>query len=122
MKSTIQDKANYQFCIFESHDKYDLMNDVMSFGDTVFGKISCLTGWILLQFFLDRCRVRHWRYSETVFKNKNLSKVTCVEPTNICLKKEKVTQNFKNIEWVKSRAENLPVKDNMFDFTWLVMV
>ena len=50
-------------------------------------------------------------------KNKNLSKVTCVEPNEYMFKKGKSNlKNFKNIEWVKSRAENLPVKDNMFDF------
>ena len=29
---------------------------------------------------------------------------------------------FKNIKWIKSKAENLPVGDNMFDFYSIIMV
>ena len=32
------------------------------------------------------------------------------------LKKKDNLINFKNIKWIKSRAEILPVADNMFDF------
>ena len=50
-------------------------------------------------------------------KNKNLSAVTCVEPNEDMLKNgQKKLSNFKNIKWIKSSAETLPVKDNMYDF------
>jgi demethylmenaquinone methyltransferase/2-methoxy-6-polyprenyl-1,4-benzoquinol methylase len=50
-------------------------------------------------------------------RNKNLSKITCVEPNEDMFKKGKNNLvNFKNIRWIKSRAETLPVKDNMYDF------
>ena len=32
MKNTIKIKQNYQFCFSKVYNKYDLMNDIMSFG------------------------------------------------------------------------------------------
>ena len=50
-------------------------------------------------------------------RNKNLSTVTCVEPNEEMFKKGKNNLAvFKNIKWIKSRAETLPVEDNMYDF------
>ena len=120
MKSTIQDKAKLVNSVFsEVYNKYDLMNDVMSLGihriwknklvdwmnpsnDSTLIDVASGTGDIAKIFSL---------------KNKNLSSVTCVEPNEDMLKNgQKKLSNFKNIKWIKSSAETLPVKDNMYDF------
>ena len=120
MKSTIQDKAKLVNSVFsEVYSKYDLMNDVMSLGIHRIWKdkfidwmnpsrnsslidVASGTGDIAKLFSL---------------RNKNLSKITSVEPNEDMFKKGKKNLiNFKNIEWIKSRAEDLPVKDNMYDF------
>ena len=50
-------------------------------------------------------------------RNKNFSNVICVEPNDGMLKKGKNNLiKFKNIKWIKSKAEILPVADNMYDF------
>ena len=120
MKSTIQDKAKLVNSVFsEVYNKYDLMNDVMSLGihrvwkdkfidwmnpsrDSMLIDVASGTGDIAKLFSL---------------RIKNLSKITCIEPNENMFKqgKKKLT-NFKNIEWVRSKAENLPVEDNIYDF------
>jgi len=120
MKSTIQDKAKLVNSVFsEVYNKYDLMNDVMSLGIHRVWKGK----------FIDWMNPSHSSSLIDVasgtgdiakifsMRNKNLSKVTCVEPNEDMLKKGKNNLvNFKNIRWIKSRAETLPVKDNMYDF------
>ena len=120
MKSTIQDKAKLVNSVFsEVYNKYDLMNDIMSFGvhriwknkfidwmnpsrDTSLIDVAAGTGDIAKIFSL---------------RNKNLSTVTCIEPNEDMFKKGKENlADFNNIKWIKSRAENLPVEDNMYDF------
>ena len=113
MKSTIQDKAKLVNSVFsEVYNKYDLMNDVMSLGihriwkdkfidwmspsyDSSLIDVASGTGDIARLFSL---------------RNKNLPTITCVEPNENMFKKGKSNLvNFKNIEWIKSKAENLPV-------------
>ena len=120
MKSTIQDKAKLVNSVFSKvYNKYDLMNDVMSLGihriwkdkfinwmnpssDCSLIDVASGTGDIAKLFSL---------------RNKNLSSVTCIEPNEDMFRKGKDNLiNFKNIKWIKSRAEALPVKSNMFDF------
>jgi len=120
MKSTIQDKAKLVNSIFsEVYDKYDLMNDVMSLGvhriwkdkfidwmnpskDTSLIDVASGTGDIAKLFSL---------------RSENLSMITCVEPNKDMLNKGKQNlSNLKNIKWIKSRAETLPIEDNMYDF------
>ena len=120
MKNTIQDKTKLVNSVFSKvYNKYDLMNDIMSFGIHRIWKdkfidwmnpssnsslidVASGTGDIAKLFSL---------------RNKNLSAITCVEPNEGMLKKGKDNLiNFKNIKWIKSRAEILPVADNMFDF------
>ena len=120
MKSTIQDKAKLVNSVFsEVYNKYDLMNDVMSLGIHRIWKdkfidwmnpspssslidVASGTGDIAKKFSL---------------RNKNLSMITCVEPNEDMFKKGKSNLvNFKNIKWIMSRAEFLPVEDNMYDF------
>ena len=120
MKNTIQDKTKLVNSVFSKvYNKYDLMNDVMSFGihriwkdkfidwmnpssDSSLIDVASGTGDIAKLFSL---------------RNKNLSPITCVEPNEGMLKKGKDNlKNFKNIKWLKSSAEFLPVEDNMYDF------
>ena len=120
MKNTIQDKAKLVNSVFsEVYDKYDLMNDIMSFGIHRIWKdkfidwmnpsrnsslidVASGTGDIAKLFSL---------------RNKNFSTVTCVEPNDGMLQKGKSNlRKFKNIKWIKSKAEILPIEDNMYDF------
>ena len=120
MKSTIQDKTKLVNSVFsEVYNKYDFMNDVMSFGvhriwkskfidwmnpshNSTLIDVASGTGDIAKIFSL---------------RNKNLSEITCVEPNEGMYKKGQSNLiNFKNIKWIKANAETLPVKDNMYDF------
>ena len=120
MKSTIQDKSKLVNSVFsEVYNKYDLMNDVMSLGIHRIWKnkfidwmspsrnsslidVAAGTGDIAKLFSL---------------QNKNSSTVTCIEPNENMFKKGKNNlANFKNIKWIKSSAETLPVEDNMYDY------
>ena len=120
MKSTIQDKTKLVNSVFsEVYDKYDLMNDVMSLGihriwkdkfidwmnpskNTSLIDVASGTGDIAKLFSL---------------RNKNLSTVTCIEPNKHMFNEgKKNLAKFKNIKWIKSTAENLPVDDNIYDF------
>ena len=120
MKSNIQDKFKLVNSVFsEVYNKYDLMNDIMSLGihrvwkdkfidwmnpsqNSSLVDVASGTGDIAKLFSL---------------RNKNLSRVTCIEPNEEMFKQGKKNLiNFKNIKWIKSRAETLPIDDNMFDF------
>ncbi len=120
MKNTIQDKTKLVNSVFSKvHSKYDLMNDVMSFGihriwkekfidwmnpskKTKLIDVASGTGDIARLFSL---------------RSDNLSEITCVEPNNKMFNKGKNNlKNFKNINWIKSNAETIPVKDNIYDF------
>ena len=120
MKSTIQDKSKLVNSVFSKvYDKYDLMNDVMSFGIHRIWKnkfidwmspsrssslidVASGTGDIAKLFSL---------------RNKNLTMITCIEPNEDMFKKGKDNlKNFKNIKWIKSSAETLPVEDDAYDF------
>jgi len=101
------------------YDKYDLMNDFMSFGIHRLWKknlltlmnptqnqklidVACGTGDIA-KIFLNNV-------------NKN-SQITCVDPNKGMLKKGKEKlKNFKNLNWINAHAEKLPLPGNSFDF------
>ena len=120
MKNTIQDKAKLVNSVFSKvYNKYDLMNDVMSLGIHRIWKdkfidwmnpsrnsslidVASGTGDIAKLFSL---------------RTNNSSTITCIEPNEDMLKKGKANLvNFKNIKWIKSIAETLPVEDNVYDF------
>ena len=120
MKNTIEDKSKLVNSVFsEVYDKYDLMNDVMSLGIHRIWKdkfidwmnpspnsslidVASGTGDIARLFSL---------------RNKNSSQITCIEPNEHMFKKGKNNLvNYKNIRWIKSSAEILPVEDNIYDY------
>ena len=120
MKSTIQDKTKLVNSVFsEVYNKYDLMNDVMSLGIHRVWKNKFID-WMspspnssLIDVASGTGDIAKLFSS----RSKNMSEVTCVEPNEEMFNKGKENLiNFKNIKWIKSRAEILPVEDDMYDF------
>ncbi|WP_440935507.1 bifunctional demethylmenaquinone methyltransferase/2-methoxy-6-polyprenyl-1,4-benzoquinol methylase UbiE [Candidatus Pelagibacter sp.] len=120
MQQYLQNKKGLVQNVFNQvYDRYDLMNDFMSLGIHRLWKksllnmmnpssnqnlidVACGTGDIAKLF------VKH--------VNK-LSRITCVDPNKGMISKgrEKLSK-FKNINWIISPAEKIPLSDNLFDF------
>ena len=120
MQQELQNKKGLVNNVFnKSYDKYDLMNDIMSFGvhriwkkDLLFWMspkknsnlidVGAGTGDIAKLF--------------SKFTN-NSSKVLCIEPNKKMLSKgkEKLSK-FTNIKWKIGKAENLPIDNNFYDY------
>ena len=120
MQQYLQNKKGLVQNVFNQvYDRYDLMNDFMSLGVHRLWKksllnmmnpssnqnlidVACGTGDIAKLF------VKH--------VNK-LSRIACVDPNKgmISKGKEKLSK-FKNINWIISPAEKIPLSDNLFDF------
>ena len=120
MKTTILDKSKLVNSVFSKvHHKYDLMNDIMSFGihrvwkekfidwmnplpNTKLIDVASGTGDIA-QLYLN--------------KLDNLGRAVCLEPNDQMLKQGKTKlKNYKNIKWINAQAENIPINDNTFDY------
>ena len=120
MQQYLQNKKGLVQNVFNQvYDRYDLMNDFMSLGIHRLWKksllnmmnpssnqnlidVACGTGDIAKLF------VKH--------VNK-LSRIACVDQNKgmISKGKEKLSK-FKNINWIISPAEKIPLSDNLFDF------
>jgi len=120
MQQYLQNKKGLVEGVFNQvYNKYDLMNDFMSLGIHRFWKkslinmmnpslnkklidVACGTGDIAKLFL------------ENTSKD---SEITCIDPNKgmIGLGKRKLI-NYKNIKWVISSAEKLPLPDNIFDY------
>ncbi len=120
MQQYPQNKKGFVQGVFDKvYSKYDLMNDIMSLGIHRAWKknlinmmnpsinqnlidVACGTGDIAKLFLKS---VNHNSY------------ITCVDPNKGMIEKgkEKLLQ-YKNLNWVISSAENLPIDDNKFDF------
>ena len=120
MQQNLQNKKGLVENVFNQvFNKYDLMNDFMSMGVHRYWKkslinmmsprfsrklidVACGTGDIG-KLFLDST-------------NKE-AEITCVDPNKgmISQGKQKLS-NYKNIKWVISPAEKLPIADNSFDY------
>jgi demethylmenaquinone methyltransferase/2-methoxy-6-polyprenyl-1,4-benzoquinol methylase len=120
MQQNLQNKKGLVENVFNQvFNKYDLMNDFMSMGVHRYWKkslinmmsprfsrklidVACGTGDIG-KLFLDST-------------NKE-AEITCVDPNKgmISQGKQKLS-NYKNIKWVISPAEKLPISDNSFDY------
>ena len=120
MQQYLQNKKGLVENVFNNvYNKYDLMNDFMSLGVHRIWKknlinlmnpsknkklidVACGTG-DLGKIFLDST-------------NKN-GEIFCVDPNKEMINKgKKKLNNYKNIKWIISPAENLPLKDNSCDY------
>ena len=120
MQQNLQNKKGLVENVFNQvYNKYDLMNDFMSMGVHRYWKkslinmmnprvnrklidVACGTGDIG-KLFLD-----------TTSKK---AEITCVDPNKgmVSQGKQKLS-NYKNVKWVISPAEKLPITDNSFDY------
>ena len=120
MKSTILDKTILVNSVFSKvSKKYDLMNDIMSFGVHRLWKekfiewMNPFTGSKLIDVASGTGDIAKL-FSK---KNNNSSEITCVEPNNGMFEEgKKNLRTFKNIKWIKANAEKLPFNDDTFDF------
>ena len=120
MKNNILDKTKLVNSVFSKvYRKYDLMNDIMSFGihrvwkekfidwmnpakDAKLIDVASGTGDIAKLFSK---------------RNRNIPEITCIEPNDEMFQEGKNNlKNYNNIKWIKAKAESLPVKDNIYDF------
>ncbi len=101
------------------YDKYDLMNDIMSFGTHRLWKKSLVT-WVnprpndkILDVASGTGDIAKLCSEHT----NNKSSITCVEPNKkmFNLGKKKLS-NLDNLKWILSPAEKLPFKNDTFDF------
>ena len=120
MKSTIQNKTKLVNSVFSQvYEKYDLMNDIMSFGAHRVWK-SKLLDWMNPQINNTLVDVASGTGDiAKIFSRKinHSSEISCVEPnTEMYIEGKNSLKNFKNIKWFKASAEKLPFKENSFDF------
>jgi len=120
MQQYLQNKKGLVQDVFDSvYDKYDLMNDLMSFGihriwkkdlinwmnpsnDKKLIDVACGTG-DLGKLFLEATNINQ--------------EIFCVDPNLAMIGKGKdKLSNYKNINWINAPAENLPVKNNSCDY------
>ena len=120
MQQHLQNKKGLVQGVFDQvFDRYDLMNDFMSFGIHRLWKknlinmmgpsknkslidVACGTGDIG-KLYLDNTDINNH--------------ITCIDPNKgmVAKGKEKL-KNYKNVKWIISSAEKLPLKSNSFDF------
>jgi demethylmenaquinone methyltransferase/2-methoxy-6-polyprenyl-1,4-benzoquinol methylase len=120
MKTTIQDKAGLVNSVFSKvYKKYDLMNDIMSFGIHRVWK-NKLIEWMNPQQGENLVDVASGTgdiarlFSK---RNNHLNQISCVEPNNEMFNAGKLSlKSLSNIKWYKATAEKLPFVDNFFDF------
>ena len=120
MQQYLQNKKGLVQNVFNQvYDRYDLMNDFMSLGIHRLWKKSLLNMMnpSINQNLIDvACGTGD--IAELFVKNVNkLSRIACVDPNKgmISKGKEKLSK-FKNINWIISPAEKIPLSDNLFDF------
>jgi len=120
MQQYLQNKKGLVQGVFDQvFDKYDLMNDFMSFGIHRLWKknlinlmnpsknknlidVACGTGDIG-KLYLDNTDISN--------------NITCIDPNKgMIAKGKKKLINYKNVNWIISEAERLPIKSDLFDF------
>ena len=120
MKNTILDKSKLVNSVFSKvYKKYDLMNDIMSFGIHRIWKKKFIE-WMNPQPNSKLVDVASGTGDIAKLfskKNNDTSDITCIEPNADMLEEGKANlKEFKNITWLKAQAEKLPLDDNTFDF------
>ena len=120
MQQYLQNKKGLVQNVFDQvYDRYDLMNDFMSLGVHRLWKKNLINMMnpSLNQNLIDvACGTGDIAGLFLKYVNAS-SQVTCVDPNRgmISKGKEKLSK-FKNINWIISQAENIPLSDNLFDF------
>ena len=120
MKNNIQDKNKLVNSVFSNvHNKYDLMNDIISIGIHRIWKEKFID-WMNPQPNTKLIDVASGTgdIANLFLKKTNKSaQITCIEPNKEMLEQGKIKLNkYKSIEWVNCSAEKIPVKDNSFDY------
>ena len=120
MKTTIQDKTKLVNSVFSQvHKKYDLMNDIMSLGIHRIWKKKFLDwmGPSQHQRIIDVASGTGDIAKLVSKKNNHLNNITCIEPNDAMYNVGKSNlKSFKNIKWIKARAEKLPLNNDIYDF------
>ena len=120
MQQNLQQNKGLVESVFNSvFDKYDLMNDLMSFGihrlwkNELIYMMNPAAKQKLIDVGSGTGDIAKL-YSKTTNNN---SKILCIEP-NVKMIKEgkKKLQKYSNIKWKLGSAEKLMVKNNLFDF------
>ncbi len=120
MQQYLQNKKDLVQNVFNQvYDQYDLMNDLMSLGIHRMWKKNLLN---MINPYPNKKLIDVACGTGDIAKlvlnsvDKDL-KVTCVDPNKNMIKKGKEKLNkYKNINWVISAAEKLPVSNNSYDF------
>jgi demethylmenaquinone methyltransferase / 2-methoxy-6-polyprenyl-1,4-benzoquinol methylase len=120
MKNSIQDKTKLVNSVFSKvYRKYNLMNDVISFGVHRIWKEKFID-WMNPSANSKLIDVASGTGDiAKLFSNQfnNTSKITCVEPnTEMFMEGKKNLKEYQNISWVKAQAEKIPVKNDTYDY------
>jgi demethylmenaquinone methyltransferase/2-methoxy-6-polyprenyl-1,4-benzoquinol methylase len=120
MKSIILDKTKLVNSVFSKvYKKYDLMNDIMSFGIHRIWKEKFID-WMNPHANSKLIDVASGTGDIAKLfskRNNNSSEITCIEPNYEMFEEgKKNLKELLNINWIKARAEQLPVKDNTYDY------
>ena len=120
MKNTILDKTKLVNSVFSKVSrKYDLMNDIMSFGIHRIWKDKFID-WMNPSQNAKLIDVASGTGDIAKLfskKGNNIPEITCIEPNNEMFQEGKNNlKDYKNIKWINAKAESLPVKNNVYDF------
>ena len=120
MQQYLQNKEGLVENVFSKvYDKYDLMNDFMSFGIHKIWKKNLLT-WMnpsSKKILVDvACGTGDIGKLYLDFTNDD-EKIFCIDPNKNMIKKGKnKLKKYKNINWIINSAEKLSLKDNSCDY------
>ena len=120
MQQYLQNKKGLVKGVFDKvYDKYDLMNDVMSLGvhktwkKNLINMMNPSTNQNLIDVACGTGDIAKLFLNSVNFN----SHITCVDPNKGMIEKGKEKlKEFKNLKWIISSAENLPINNNKFDF------
>ena len=120
MQQYLQNKKGLVQSVFDQvYDQYDLMNDFMSLGihrlwkKDLLNMMNASTNQNLIDVACGTGDIAKL-YLNNVNKN---AEITCVDPNKGMIKKGQDKLNkFKNLKWIISTAEKLPVTNNSYDF------
>ena len=119
MKNNTQNKDKLVNSVFTKvYKKYDLMNDVMSFGVHRIWKQKFIDGMNpQLNTNLIDVAAGTGDIARLFSKKTNNSNITCIEPNKEMFNEGRNSlKKYKNIRWINSKAEKLPLESNSFDF------